>query len=84
MNSRWQMNDLKNVRIGDVISINFFCCLRLGNGIYSVTPAAAIVHSDTDIEVLDRQEDQLLFQVTNNRIMEGIVDLGAKITWTRE
>jgi hypothetical protein len=84
MNSRWQMNDLKNIRSGEIIRIEFSCCLRLGGGFYSVTPAVAIMHSGADIEVLDRQEDQILFQITNNKVMEGFVNLDAKITWDRE
>jgi hypothetical protein len=55
--------------------------MRLGDGFYSVTPAVAIVTSDTDIEVLDRLEDQILFKITNSNTMEGFVDLDAKITW---
>jgi ABC-type polysaccharide/polyol phosphate transport system ATPase subunit len=83
MNSRWQMNDLKNIRIGEIINIEFLCCLRLGNGVYSVTPAVAIVHSENDIEILDRQEDQVIFKITNDKTMEGFVDLDARIKWNR-
>lgn len=82
MNTRWQTNDLKNIRDGDIININFSCCLRLGNGVYSITPAVAIVHSDTDIEVLDRLEDRIMFNITNNKTMEGFVDLNATILWS--
>ena len=81
MNTHWQKNDLKNIRIGNIITIDFLCCMRLGDGFYSVTPAVAIVTSDTDIEVLDRIEDQVLFKITNSNTMEGFVDLDAKITW---
>jgi ABC-type polysaccharide/polyol phosphate transport system ATPase subunit len=82
MNTRWQTNDLKNIRDGDIIIIDFLCCLRLGEGLYSITPAVAIVHSDTDIDVLDRLEDYVLFKITNKKTMEGFVDLNAKILWS--
>ena len=82
MNTRWQTNDLKNIRNGDIINIDFSCCLRLGDGLYSITPAVAIVHSETDIDVLDRLEDHVLFKITNNKTMEGFVDLDAKILWS--
>jgi hypothetical protein len=84
MNTHWQRNDLKNIRIGNIITIDFLFCLRLGDGLYSVSPAVAIVTSNSDIEVLDRLEDHLLFKITNNKTMEGFVDLDAKITWNRE
>lgn len=81
MNTRWQTNDLKNIKTGDIINIDFSCCLRLGTGLYSITPAVAIVHSDIGIEVLDRLEDLLMFNITNNKSMEGFVDLDAQIQW---
>jgi ABC-type polysaccharide/polyol phosphate transport system ATPase subunit len=83
MNTNWQMNNLKDIKIGDVIRADFLCCLRLGGGLYSVTPAVARVRSDSEIEVMDRLEDQILFKIINNKKMEGFVDLDAKITWTK-
>jgi hypothetical protein len=81
MNTRWQINDLKNIKTGDVINIDFSFCLRLGDGVYSITPAVAIIHPDSHIEVLDRLEDGFLFNVTNNKKMEGFIDLNAKVQW---
>ena len=81
MNTHWQHNDLKSIRVGDIINIDFLCCLRLGSGVYSVTPAVAIVTSDIDVENLDRLEDCLIFRIVNKETMEGFVDLNAKITW---
>ena len=81
MNTHWQHNDLKSVRVGDIVNIDFLCCLRLGSGVYSITPAVAIVTSDIDVENLDRLEDCLIFRIVSKETMEGFVDLNAKITW---
>jgi ABC-type polysaccharide/polyol phosphate transport system ATPase subunit len=79
MNTRWKNCDLKNLKQGNVSIVKISFCVLLGAGYYSLTPAVAIVHSDFDIEVLDRTEDYMIFQVQNDQKMEGIIDLNAEL-----
>ena len=76
--TRWQNCDLI-MKAGEEAAIYFTMKMRLAEGFYSLSPAVAIAHSDTDVEVLDRREDDMIFTVINNNLMEGIVDLEAKI-----
>ena len=74
----WQNIEMKDLEIGQIVTIEMFLKLSLGEGIYSISPGIAIVHSDNDIEQLDRREDYVIFTVINNKKMEGICDLDAK------
>jgi len=76
----WQNIEMTDLEIGQTVVIEMFLKLSLGEGIYSLSPAIAIVHSDNNVEQLDRREDCLIFTVINNKKMEGICDLDAKFT----
>jgi len=74
----WQNIEMKDLEIGQIVTIEMCLKLSLGEGIYSISPGIAIVHSDNDIEQLDRREDYVIFTVINHKKMEGICDLDAK------
>jgi hypothetical protein len=75
----WQNIQMTEIVTGQIATVEVSIKLRLGEGTYSLSPAIAIVHSDTDVEQLDRREDALIFTVINDRTMEGICDLDAAI-----
>ncbi len=66
-------------RKGDTLVVKFKQNLKLGNGVYSLTNGVAIVHSDDEVEVLDRRSDWLFFKVVSNTVMHCVADLEAKI-----
>jgi len=74
-NTRWEKFNLGSKNAGDAITVVFSQEVKLATGIYSVTTGCAIVHSEEDVEVLDRCYDCLFFRVTTNKKMVGIVDL---------
>jgi hypothetical protein len=78
--TRWQNCDLCGVKKGEMPSVNMCMPLSVGTGTYSLTSAIAIIHPGSDVEVLDRIEDHLIFHVKNEKNMAGIIDLNAKIT----
>jgi ABC-type polysaccharide/polyol phosphate transport system ATPase subunit len=75
----WQNIKMTEMSVGQIATIEMSFTLRLGEGTYSLSPAIAIVHSDTEVEQLDRREDALIFTVINDKMMEGICDLDATI-----
>jgi ABC-type polysaccharide/polyol phosphate transport system ATPase subunit len=75
----WQNIKMTDMAVGQSATIEISVKLRLGEGTYSLTPAIAVVHSETDVEQLDRREDALIFTVINDKTMEGICDLDATI-----
>jgi len=79
-NTRWQNCDLQGVKKGDMPFVNIYLPLSLGTGTYSLTSAIAIIHPSSEVEVLDRIEDHLIFHIKNDQNMTGIVDLNAKIS----
>jgi ABC-type polysaccharide/polyol phosphate transport system ATPase subunit len=78
--TRWQNCDLCEVKKGDMPLVNINIPLSLGAGTYSLTSAIAIIHPSSEVEVLDRLEDHLIFHVKNDKNMIGIIDLNAKIS----
>lgn len=78
-NTRWQNCDLEGIKKGNIPFVNICLQLSLGTGTYSLTSAIAIIHLGSDVEVLDRIEDHLIFHVKNDNNMMGMVDLNAKI-----
>jgi len=78
--TRWQNCDLCGVKKGDMPLVNIDIPLSLGAGTYSLTSAIAIIHPSSEVEVLDRLEDHLIFNVKNDKNMIGIIDLNAKIS----
>ena len=78
-NTRWEGMDLSNKKKDEISIIKFTQQLKLGAGIYSLNAGVVIVHSDVDIEVLDRRYDCLLFRIKRDKKMVGIADLGANV-----
>jgi hypothetical protein len=83
-NTRWEKQDFQPKTKGDLASVSIKFPVKLGAGLYSITPAVAIVHSSydifspTDIEVLDSLEDHLWIKVIHDK-NTGLIDLEAKI-----
>jgi ABC-type polysaccharide/polyol phosphate transport system ATPase subunit len=83
-NTRWKKCDLhpKNKEDLSLVTIKFPA--KLGAGMYSITPAIAIIHSDneiftsTDVEVLDCLEDRLWVKIVQEW-NTGLIDLDAEI-----
>lgn len=78
-NTRWEDIDLGPKKKGDTLTVKFSQQVNLASGIYSITTGCAVVHSDADVEVLDRCYDCVFFRVTSDKRMIGIVDLDTKI-----
>jgi len=79
MNTRWKNCDLTGIKKGCIPVKNISMRLLLGTGTYSLTSAIAIVHPGFVVEVLDRMEDHIIFHVTNDQTMVGLVDLDAQM-----
>jgi ABC-type polysaccharide/polyol phosphate transport system ATPase subunit len=79
MNTKWKNCDLIGIKKGDIPVKNISMRLLLGTGTYSLTSAIAIVHPGFAVEVLDRIEDHIIFHVTNDQTMLGLVDLNAQM-----
>ena len=78
-NTRWEKYNLGPKKAGDAITVVFSQEVKLATGVYSVTTGCAIVHSEEEVEILDRCYDCFFFRVTSNKKMVGIVDLGTTI-----
>jgi hypothetical protein len=78
-NTLWPGIDIRNRKKGEQIIIEFSQNLILNSGTYSINAGLVIARSDTEIEVLDRRYDHLVFQVINAEKMVGIVDLHATV-----
>lgn len=76
-NTKWQRLDLSNKKQGDSFAIIFSLPLKINTGTYSINAGLVIARTDTDIEVLDRRYDCLIFRVEKKESMVGIVDLEA-------
>ena len=83
-NTRWLNNDLKNLKPGDRVEVVFSFCLRLAVGFYSMTPAVALVHSDSDIEMLDQIENRFFIKISSDKNAGGFADLDAMVRWQKE
>jgi ABC-type polysaccharide/polyol phosphate transport system ATPase subunit len=83
-NTRCEKQDFSPKLKGDFSSISIKFPVKLGSGLYSITPAIAIIHSQddvfspTDVEVLDSLEDHFWIKVIHNK-NTGLLDLEAKI-----
>jgi ABC-type polysaccharide/polyol phosphate transport system ATPase subunit len=78
-NTRWEKINLGQKNTGDTITVVFSQEVKFATGVYSVTTGCAIVHSEENVEVLDRWYDCIFFRVTANKRMVGIIDLGTTI-----
>ncbi|MDD1696591.1 MAG: Wzt carbohydrate-binding domain-containing protein [Methanoregula sp.] len=78
-NTRWEGINLGSKKKGEELTVQFSQRVNLATGIYSVTTGCAIVHSEEDVEVLDRCYDCIFFRVQANKKMVGIVNLETKV-----
>jgi len=76
-NTKWQRLDLSNKKRGNSFVVEFSQPLKINTGTYSVNAGLVIARTDTDIEVLDRRYDCLIFRVEKKENIVGIVDLEA-------
>jgi hypothetical protein len=59
--------------------VEFSQSLKINSGTYSINAGLVIVHSNNEIEVLDRRYDCLIFRVEKRDLMVGIVDLESSV-----
>ena len=77
-----QLNGIqvKPKRKGDRITAIFSLPINLAKGIYSIRVGCTIIHSEENIEILDRYYDYLYFTVLSAKKFVGIVDIDTKVT----
>jgi len=84
INTRWEKQDFLPKKKGDISSISIKFPVKLGAGLYSITPAVALIHSNgnsfspADIEILDSLEDHVWLKVIHDKYT-GLIDLEAEI-----
>ena len=78
-NTLWEKFNLGPQNTGDAITVIFSLKAKLATGVYSVTTGCSIIHSEEDVEALDRCYDCLFFRINANKKMVGIVDLSPTI-----
>lgn len=78
-NTLWPGLEIKDRKCGDIIVVEFSQILNLNSGTYSINGGLVIARSETDIEVLDRRYDHLIFHIIKIEKMVGIVDLNATV-----
>lgn len=78
-NTLWEKIELGQKNPGDTITVVFSLDAKLATGIYSVTTGCSIIHSDDDVEILDRYFDCIFFRIHTYKKMVGIVDLNATV-----
>ena len=78
-NTKWQRLDLRNKKRDRHYIVEFSQTLKINSGTYSINAGLVIVHSNTEIEVLDRRYDCLIFRVEKRDPMVGIIDLESAV-----
>ena len=78
-NTKWQRLDLRNKKRDRHYIVEFSQSLKINSGTYSINAGLVIVHSNTEIEVLDRRYDCLIFRVEKRDPMVGIIDLESAV-----
>jgi hypothetical protein len=78
-NTKWQQLDLSDKKRDKHYIVEFSQSLKINSGTYSINAGLVIVHSDENIEVLDRRYDCLIFRVEKRGAMVGIVDLESSV-----
>ena len=78
-NTKWQQLDMSNKKRDKHYIVEFSQSLKLNSGTYSVNTGLVIIHSNNEIEVLDRRYDCLIFRVEKRDFMAGIVDLESSV-----
>jgi ABC-type polysaccharide/polyol phosphate transport system ATPase subunit len=76
-NNWWKNIPFPDKKKNTTIIVKYTMPLKLAQGLYSITPGVAIVHTPTEIEYLDMREDCLFFRVNKYEHIAGIVDLEA-------
>lgn len=83
-NTRRNSRDIPPKQGGEIVSVVFKFRIRLGSGLYSITPAIAIVHKEgvvfdpADVEILDSLEERVWMNVIHD-MNTGLVDLEAEV-----
>lgn len=78
-NTKWQHLDMSNKKRDGHYIVEFSQSLKINSGTYSINAGLVIVHSNNEIEVLDRRYDCLIFRVEKRDPMVGIVDLESSV-----
>jgi ABC-type polysaccharide/polyol phosphate transport system ATPase subunit len=78
-NTKWQLLDLSNKKREKSFIVEFSQRLKLNTGIYSLNAGLVIAPSDSEVEVLDRRYDCLIFRIEKKEKIVGIVDLEASV-----
>jgi hypothetical protein len=78
-NTKWQRLDMSNKKRDKHYIVEFSQSLKINSGTYSINAGLVIVHSNNEIEVLDRRYDCLIFRVEKRDLMVGIVDLESSV-----
>ena len=78
-NARWEGLNLGTRKKGESITVSFSQKINLATGLYSVTTGCAVVHSDEDVEILDRCYDCVFFRISSDKKMVGVVDFETKV-----
>ena len=78
-NTKWQRLDLSNKKRNELYIVEFLQPLKINSGTYSINVGLVIVRSNTEIEVLDRRYDCLIFRVGKRDPMVGIIDLESSV-----
>jgi ABC-type polysaccharide/polyol phosphate transport system ATPase subunit len=78
-NTKWQQLDMSNKKRDRHYVVEFSQSLKINSGMYAINAGLVIVHSNNEIEVLDRRYDCLFFRVEKRDPMVGIVDLQSSL-----
>jgi hypothetical protein len=78
-NTKWQLLDLSNKKREKSFIVEFSQRLKLNTGIYSLNVGLVVAPSDSEVEVLDRRYDCLIFRIEKKEKFVGIVDLEASV-----
>jgi ABC-type polysaccharide/polyol phosphate transport system ATPase subunit len=78
-NTKWQRLDLSNKKRNKPYIVEFSQSLKINSGTYSINVGLVIVHTNTEIEVLDRRYDCLIFRVEKRDPIVGIIDLESSV-----
>jgi len=78
-NTKWQLLDLSNKKREEPFIVEFSQRLKLNTGIYSLNVGLVIAPSDSEVEVLDRRYDHLIFRIEKKERFVGVADLEASV-----
>ena len=78
-NTKWQRLELSDKKRDKHYIIEFSQSLKINSGTSWINAGLVIVHSNTEIEVLDRRYDCLIFRVEKRDPIVGIIDLESSV-----